>query len=918
MVRNRIVTVGIIGCLVIAGFGLVDARTGPGYRPAPPSNAMASPAYCNTFHHIGKIALGVSNDGTFATQLSVGGSTRDCFTSETLPSAEYPKGSRTSYVFGGALWIGAVLGRDTLVSTGADGWDRAGNEYHPEAVEFGGQGKLRSNLDPNKKELFEGAISQEDYVCKYADTCTSCNGVSNDASGRGHIPLNIEVSQNTYAWSYDYADDFVLFDYGIKNIGRQRLHDIYMGFYVDADIHDLAEESEGAQDDLNGFRKWQAATYLPAGFAPDSDEVNLAWTADNDGGLDQDIFSKVPHITAMRIVRTPSDSLKVSFNWWVSNGDSRLDYGPQSRAKVRDFGTGGSGTPEGDRNKFFILSNGEFDFDQATCAIINELDPVWVPPPADRKRVWPLGLDTRYVLSFGPFDIEPGQTLPITLAYVAGENFHTDPNNFNNLPDNPQAWYEGVDFSSLGKNATWAGWVYDNPGVDTDSDGYRGEFRVRNLGGDSTRKCDTIWDSSVTPPAAVDSICYWEYALADSFPKTGDGVPDFRGAEPPPAPCLYSTTDEFGNVYYGQRVEQSRGKFTVRWNGARSETFEDPLLFRKDFEGYKVYLALDQRDSSYSIVASWDLENYALFDWIDPSIDTTLPDTAAGAYRPNTGSPFTLRELRCRFAPDGCDDTTWHPLDNPRSHPLVEDGGPGDTLIHYFQAQGYNQSILANYPNAQTEIRKVYPDAPVPPVVDADSIRARFPDGAWQEYLTDSGFIKFFEYEWSVDGLLPTRPYWVSVTAFDFGSSSSGIDALESSRSICGDPHYPLDAPDLQNPDANPVFVWPNPYRHDGDYRGLGFEGRGFGDRPADYVRLIHFGNLPERCTISIYSLDGDLVRQFEHPNPTLPSGCATTPNEDCWDLITRNTQQVVSGLYYWTVEDDKGNMQVGKLAIIM
>ena len=31
-------------------------------------------------------------------------------------------------------------------------------------------------------------------------------------------------------------------------------------------------------------------------------------------------------------------------------------------------------------------------------------------------------------------------------------------------------------------------------------------------------------------------------------------------------------------------------------------------------------------------------------------------------------------------------------------------------------------------------------------------------------------------------------------------------------------------------------------------------------------------------------------------------------------DLITRNTQLAVSGLYYWTVEGDDGSVQIGKL----
>ena len=36
-------------------------------------------------------------------------------------------------------------------------------------------------------------------------------------------------------------------------------------------------------------------------------------------------------------------------------------------------------------------------------------------------------------------------------------------------------------------------------------------------------------------------------------------------------------------------------------------------------------------------------------------------------------------------------------------------------------------------------------------------------------------------------------------------------------------------------------------------------------------------------------------------------------------DMITRNTQSVVSGLYYWTVENiETGDVQIGKLVIIM
>jgi len=910
MARKTLSTIGISWCLILMGLAHAEARNLDGIRPVGPPPSGAAPAYCNTYHNVGRMALGVSNDGTFATSLSVGGSTRDCFTNDALPTCEYPINSRTTYCFGGALWIGAVLGRDTLVSTAADGWTAGGNEFHPDEPPFGNM-IYRSTIDPAKPE-FEGAVSEQDYIARYADTCRNCNGVLPDpADARAHRPLNIEVTQRTYAWSYSYAQDFVLFDYAIKNIGATRLRRVFMGIYVDADIHDLAiQGTNGAQDDLNGFRKMQPALYLKPPCPPDSDEVNIAWTADNDGELGQLVYQTVPNITATRIVRTPSDSLEVSFNWWVSNANAALDYGPMRRANQRDYMTGGSGTPRGDRNKFFILSNGDFDFDQARCAVISTLDSVWIPPPQDRASIWATGLDTRYVLSFGPFDIEPGQSLPISLAYVGGVQFHQSSQNFANLPHNPDGWYEGVNWDSLGSSATWAEWVYDNPGVDTDSDGYAGEFTVCDLAGNATFEIDTTWDSTQIPPVPIRFDTTWHYTLSDTVWRKGDGVPDFRGATPPPAPCTYSTTDANGRRVNGLRVESGVGHLTIKWNGVLCENTADVFSRELDFEGYRVYIGRDERASSYSVVASYDIEDYNRWDY----------NTERDIWELNE-SPFTLRELRCMYAPDSCDDANWNPSEYVRNRPLIIDPVPGvDTLIHiyYFEPQDFNQSILGNYPDAQTGVRKVYPTAPRPTVLIPDSIRVLYPDGADTLYLTEDGFIKFYEYEFEIGDWLPTVPYWVDVTVFDYGSPQSGLDALETSPTLCPEVIYPLDAPDSDNRDATKVFVWPNPYRLDADYRGHGFEGRGEADRPDDRVRLIHFGNLPERCTISIYSLDGDLVREFVHPNIAPPPGCPTTLHEDCWELITRNSQQVVSGLYYWTVEDEAGNIQMGKLAIIM
>ena len=45
---------------------------------------------------------------------------------------------------------------------------------------------------------------------------------------------------------------------------------------------------------------------------------------------------------------------------------------------------------------------------------------------------------------------------------------------------------------------------------------------------------------------------------------------------------------------------------------------------------------------------------------------------------------------------------------------------------------------------------------------------------------------------------------------------------------------------------------------------------------------------------ISIFSLSGDLIKEIKHTN-----GSAN----EYWDLITRNNQSVVSGLYVYVVE---------------
>lgn len=834
------------------------------------STALDSPAVCLAVHDVGNMRLVVSNNGTFGLRYS---RNHFCFRTDTIMNGcEFPKSATwAGYLALGSIWIGAVSRGDTLVSIGG-GLDYAygnaiyaGGELFPE-VSPNGEIIYRSTSDPQRPE-FVDAVSEQDFIAKYADTCRDCPGMTKDQMDfRSHRPARVAVTQRTYAWSYPYASSFVLFDLSIRNIGAYPISKMYIGVHVDSDAN-------WPPDDIGGFRTTLPAFYSKSPSCKYDDTVNLAWVADN--GQDK-LF--VPNVTATRIVRLPTDDAVISYNWWVGAWNQGAGFGPQRASRIRDFGTGGDGLPTGDRNKYWLLRNGEHDYDQI-YSYANSLGeyPQTVPQQEDVRDIAD-GADIYYLLSMGPFNLSSGQSLPLSFAYVGGLNFHSNPENFLNLPDNPDEYYRNVDFSNLAYNATWADWVYDNPGCDTDSDGYFGKFHLCQTGDSTFLRADTIYNADSSQIVFIDSV--WKFENEDTIWYKGDGVPDFRAASPPPRPDI--------------RTIMATGKIVVQFNGWRSETARDFFTHKVDFEGYRVYLSRDDRWSSFSLLDTYDKENYDKFVW-----DTAVGDPGEFVLKDD---PFTMQQLQCLYAPAHCTDSSWNPLIYTRNHPYQSDDFPDS--IFYFTRHDFNRSE----PGVNTNIKKRYPEAPFPKSLNKDSCLA--------SDTTEEGYFKHFEYEYTIDNLLPTVPYYISVTTFDFGAQNLGMPPMESPRTENPIHTYAQESSDSVVAKGMKVTVYPNPYRLDAGYARLGYEGTGPGerDRPSDRNRRIHFYNLPADCTIKIFSLDGDLVRQLDHHVPSWDP----MSNHETWDLITRNTQLVVSGLYYWTVESDGGQVQIGKLVIIL
>jgi hypothetical protein len=714
-------------------------------------------------------------------------------------------------------------------------------------------------------EYDDSAKSDLDMVAVYSDTLDDPMWVWVEEDGRPHVPLNLMITQSSYSWSADYAQDFILIDYSIQNIGKIDLERVYLGFYVVPSIFHESKRTTGPFEDICGFRETYPSI-IGQGYL---DTIDIAWSADNDGdpspGGVYD-YSSVTSITGLRILRSPAEGLRPSFNWFTWIEESNYSWGPMLEDNKRQFETGGQGYPAADRERYYLLANGECDYDKI-FANEDRSSEGWLPPSPSMALQLARGvIGTQYVLSVGPFDIPAGTSVPLTIGYIGGEGFHRFPDAYKRHMDvdfNPEVFCRTLDFDDLAENAVRADWVFDNPGFDTDGDGYAGPY----------------WEIVDTLPNGEIVIEKYYYA--------GDGVPDFRPATPPPAPVV--------------RYSTSLGTVKLKWNGLVTETAVDPFTGIVDFEGYRVYMGRLNRIDHMALVASHDICDFSRLAWNEER-----------SFWQRTDSPIRLVSLRQIYGEDF--DPVLYPCGSRGDGYLV------DSTVCCFKPVDYNQTIAGwddgGIPGKQ-EFRKTYIDEIAAGLISSEiDIDDTLTSNNWIRDINpltgDSIYYhKYYEYEFVMDDLLPSVPWYFSVTAFDFGDPSHNIEPLESSpiaNSVetwaISDASYVL-REDLQ------VMVYPNPYIGDGSYIDAGYEDpnrTGF----VDHERRIHFLNLPPSCTVRIYTISGDHVRDIEHPGYYSSNDSKLT-----WDMRSSNNELVTSGIYLFVVESDWGT-QIGKIVVIL
>ena len=129
------------------------------------------------------------------------------------------------------------------------------------------------------------------------------------------------------------------------------------------------------------------------------------------------------------------------------------------------------------------------------------------------------------------------------------------------------------------------------------------------------------------------------------------------------------------------------------------------------------------------------------------------------------------------------------------------------------------------------------------------------------------------------------RPFTAG-DAFTFSSTAEAVSAAAATQEFRGAP-----------------YVVPNPYVGAASFEPAPFGVQGRGDR------RIEFRNLPQSCTIRIFTVRGDLVQTLRQDG--------STGGYVAWDLRTKDNLEVAPGLYIYHVDAGAIGTFIGKFAII-
>jgi hypothetical protein len=203
------------------------------------------------------------------------------------PSGEYPINSGKNYIYRVnpyvALPKNVIQGRYTT----DEEWEAVGGYNNPDyaLIAFSDNPKTWPSggwpvKDAQGKPVFK---SDQDSYCVY-----------NDLMNTKKV-LGVEVAQTGYAYGVKFAGNIIFYKFEITNKGPKRLDSLYFALYCDIDVGDLSGGVAEYADDLTGFDKSKSFLYFY-----DSKGYSAEWP-DKKTGYFGFSFLKTPEINGKQV-----------------------------------------------------------------------------------------------------------------------------------------------------------------------------------------------------------------------------------------------------------------------------------------------------------------------------------------------------------------------------------------------------------------------------------------------------------------------------------------------------------------------------------------------------------------------------------------------------------------------------------------
>ena len=370
-------------------------------------------------HDANEVRLGLVSSGQIGTQIFTGNG-----------AGFWPKDTSNNYIFGTGLWIAGIAdidGDGEVEMNGIQGYDplSGASEFAPGRVEDDPESIFsRLYVSTDAADLIDWPIEFRDEVDQpILYSLQDIVGIYNDVNGRNLFalgPLGIRVEQRSMAFAGGRNTHTIIFVWDLTNVseslpnGPYTFEDAYIGLDSDMDIgYEFA-------DDRTSFFTWQETD------RGDSIPIMTAFAWDDD--FDESNFDRIPGMIGVKYLFSPGDDTDGIDN----DGDGLIDESPANG--IDDDGDGL--IDEWDEVDQLGLVN--YTYHHSPSA------PGLRPDPETDAEIWRMmacdppsecvetdeKTDIRFLMSSGPFDWQPDQTVRVAIAYVfaspVGEPDHID------------------------------------------------------------------------------------------------------------------------------------------------------------------------------------------------------------------------------------------------------------------------------------------------------------------------------------------------------------------------------------------------------------------------------------------------------------------------------------------------------------